>query len=345
LRLALLINVHGYASNLEELQPVDRYTEELHQLMDVCSDKLLQAVGFFFVANYAADFTQAAVALERGIALARAAGDAPGLGPEFCWFTDRDFWLTALLWQYSTRLIEQGEFARAAPLILEYQKNGQARGSRYELADSLGALGRLAWLQGDLAQAHKLLAEAVSIAAPFNYADGLGPFQPLLGLVTLYRGDAAEARRLLNESLRLFLELRDKRYLARICIYLAELELWEGALDQAAHWLAQSLAYQADPRRITIDQVERLWVAARLAAAQQHHRRAAKLFGLAEQMRRHVHYELVGPVRPLVDAALAAVREALGAEGFAEAFSAGQQLSLDEAFATILAPAHCAAPT
>jgi len=41
-----------------------------------------------------------------------------------------------------------------------------------------------------------------------------------------------------------------------------------------------------------------------------------------------------------VDAALATVREALAAELFDEVFAAGQQLSLSEAFATILAPAH-----
>lgn len=39
-------------------------------------------------------------------------------------------------------------------------------------------------------------------------------------------------------------------------------------------------------------------------------------------------YELVGPMRSLVDAVLTAVQEALGADVFAELFTAGQQLSL-----------------
>jgi DNA-binding NarL/FixJ family response regulator len=184
----------------------------------------------------------------------------------------------------------------------------------------------------------------VTIAAPFNYADGLGPFQPLLGIVTLYRGDAAQARRLLDESLRLCLELRDKRYLARVCGYLAELELWEGNLDQAEHWLAQSLAYQADANWITIEQVERLWVAARLATAQHHFLRAATLFGLAEQVRSHMNYELVGPVRRLVDAALATVREALGAERFAEAWVAGRSMPLEQTIDYALALPDVAEP-
>ena len=96
----------------------------------------------------------------------------------------------------------------------------------------------------------------------------LGESQSLLGLVTLYDGDDREARRLLEESLRLCRDLNDMRFLGRVCTYLAETALWEGELDEAEHWLAQSLAYHADPREIRIEQIERLLVAARLATAQ-----------------------------------------------------------------------------
>ena len=95
----------------------------------------------------------------------------------------------------------------------------------------------------------------------------------------------AEARRLLEESLRLCLDLNDMRFLGRVCTYLAETALWEGELDEAEHWLAQSLTYHADPREIRMDQIERLLVAARLATAQGAYLRAATLFGLAERIR------------------------------------------------------------
>ena len=171
----------------------------------------------------------------------------------------------------------------------------------------------------------------------YSYQEMLGNLQPLLALVTLYRGDAAEARRLLNESLRICLELKDNFFLARVCTYLAEVELWEGKLEQAAQWLAQSLAYHANPHRITIYEVGRLFVAARLATAQQQYLRAAPLFGLVEQAHSHTHSVYRGPVRALVDTALAKVKAALGTEVFTEAFAVGQQLSLEEAFAAILA--------
>lgn len=69
-----------------------------------------------------------------------------------------------------------------------------------------------------------------------------------------------------------------------------------------------------------------------MSTAQQQFVRAATLFGLAEQLRHHTGYELLGPVRSLVDAALATVQAALDPAVFAAAFSAGQQLALEEAF-------------
>jgi hypothetical protein len=73
--------------------------------------------------------------------------------------------------------------------------------------------------------------------------------------------------------------------------------------------------------------------------AQEEYGRAATLLGLAQQKRSRTRYELVEPVRIVVETALATVREMLGIEVFVEAFTMGQQLSLDEAFATLLAPA------
>jgi hypothetical protein len=167
-----------------------------------------------------------------------------------------------------------------------------------------------------------------------------------LGIVALYGNDAPEAHRLLSESLRLCLELKNKVLLARVCTYLAETALWEAELAQAEQWLAQSLAYHAELRSITISEIERLWVAARLATAQEQYQRAATLFGLADQAHSQMHYPVGGPMHTLADAALATVRSALDPEVFAEAFAAGQQLSLNEAYATILAPSHdVGAPT
>lgn len=75
-----------------------------------------------------------------------------------------------------------------------------------------------------------------------------------------------------------------------------------------------------------------------MATAQQQYTSAAILFGLAGQAHSRIQAAIAGPIRELADEALAIVREALGAGRFDAAFATGQQLSLDEASTTILAP-------
>jgi hypothetical protein len=109
-------------------------------------------------------------------------------------------------------------------------------------------------------------------------------------------------------------------------------------LAEAEHCLAQSLAAHADPHQITLDTVERLLIAARLATAQQEYLRAALLFGLAKATHNASQTVLAQPMRALADAALATVQAALEPAVFAEAFAAGQQMALAEAFAIMLTP-------
>jgi hypothetical protein len=178
----------------------------------------------------------------------------------------------------------------------------------------------------------------VTLGEALNYQRMLGEFKSVLGLATLYCGDVPEARRLLADSLRICHDLNDGWFLGRVCTYLAELALWEGELNTAEHWLAQSLAVRVNRRLIKMDKIERIMVAARLATAQGVYLHAATLFGSADGICSRIPYELAGPARQLAEAALAKVRSALDPALFAGAFTAGEQLSLEEAFATILAP-------
>ncbi len=177
----------------------------------------------------------------------RAAGEAPGPGAEFSAMGDRDFArLASMLGSYAENLIEQGQFARAAPMALEGLRLFQARGDHHGIADCLGALGRLAQLQGSV-EAHVYLhAKWQASPRTCSYRVIQCRWQPLLGLVTLYGGDALDARRLLDESLRLGTDLKNKLFLTHICAYLAETALWDRELEQAGKWLAQSLAYYPD---------------------------------------------------------------------------------------------------
>jgi tetratricopeptide (TPR) repeat protein len=276
-------------------------------------------------------------AWERAIACARAAREEAATGPEFGVVSDRDFVLATPLWAYADMLVEHGAFERAANLLAESVAVFRTRGNGFNMADNLGAEGRLALLQGDVERASTLLRESVTLGEALNYRWALGAYQSSLGLATLYRGQVPQARRLLADSLRICRDLNSEFFLTRVCAYLAEVALWEGDAETAERWLAQSLAYPTDRPLGMMDQIERVLVAARLAAAQGAYLRAASLFGLAHELRRGIHYELAGPARQLADAALSSVRAALAPADFAEAFAAGQQMSLGEALAAMVA--------
>lgn len=342
LRLVTLIAYYATVFELKEFPPIERYTDETIALLEICADKLLQAAAWYSLATTTTEIAQTATRIARCIVLVRAASEVPAVGSNFSGILDRDFLLASALREYGAMLIDQGEVARAVPIATESLALFRARGNRYGITECLGTLGWLSLLQGDLTQAHRLLHEVMTIATSFNLRVAQGGWQPLLGIVTLYEGDALEARRLLNDSLHLCIELKNKFFLARVCTYLAELDLWDGEIAQAEQWLAQSLGQQTDPHRNTIFQVRRLFVAARLATAQQLYTRAATLFGLADQMHSQIHHVIAGPIRTLADASLLTVRTALEPAFFDEAFAAGQLLSLEDAFTTILAPSSIA---
>ena len=160
-RLAILINLHRVARASEEFQPVESYTAEMLELLEVCSDKVMRALAWHHYAEHLTGLAEASAAWERAIAYARAAREEPGLGPEFGVATDRDCsFLGAILWAHAEILIEHGEFARAAPLLAESSEVFQVHGNYYRIADNLGTTGRLALLQGDMPKAHALAARS-----------------------------------------------------------------------------------------------------------------------------------------------------------------------------------------
>ena len=342
LRLEILIAFCASAGVVEGFVVKESHRSEMVQLLDQCANTLMQAAVWFWLAGTMVDSSQVVATLERSIALARTTPSPSGANPRFGVIADRDYLLAGSLQACASVLIEQGKIAQAEPLVLEGLALFRARQHPYGIGDCLGTLGLVALLRGDLVDAHRRLQEVITIAMTYHFPVMVCEWQPLLAIITLYESEGIEARRLVTQSLHLCIERKEKNYLARNFFYRAEVALWERELAQSAQWLQQSLAYHSDPQRITVYEVMQLWVTARLATAQQHYQHAATLCGLADQAHSQIHYSIAGPMRALADAALATARAALEPVLFAEAFAAGQQMSLEEAFAMILAPMQIA---
>lgn len=338
LRLGILIVVANAVPPEERIV----YIDEMMQLLESCSNQLLQAAAWGSLASALPSAAQAA-ALERAIALGRTSTGADA-DLAFSAATDRDFLLSTHLMSYAVLQLNRGEVPQATALATEALLLNRQQENHYGNSSAIGnclaVLGCIAFLQGDLSKAHRYFQEVITIAATFNYPTMRCEWQPLLGLITLYMGNAEEAQRLLREGISFCLEQQEKYFLARNYTYLAETALTTGSLAEAEQWLAQSVACHAAPRQITLDEVERLLIAARLATAQQQYERAATLFGLAEQAQSQIHHMIGGPMRALADAALTTTQTALEPAAFAEAFAAGQQMSLAEAFTLMLENFH-----
>ena len=271
LRLGVLLSSYAFAAAGAAFQTYQSYKDEVMELLAICPDKLLHASAWHWLAMTTPDPAEVNVAAERSIALARADRDQPASDVAWGALGDRNFLLAEHIRAYARLLVDQGRVEQATPLMTESHALFQARGDQLGIGKTLSNLGRIALLRGDLAQADRLLQQAKLVLAGVGGLALYSELHYLLGLVTLYRGNPSEARQLLAESLCLCINNQEEVRAARVCTYLADAALWESKPDEAEHWLRQGLAHHADPQQITLYEVERLFVAARLATAQQQH--------------------------------------------------------------------------
>ncbi len=329
LRLAILIVAANAVPH--EARIVD--AEEMRHLLASAPNPLLQAAAWGSLAGALVGAAKAA-ALERAIALSRVS-DESAADLVFGAATDRDFLLSTHLMESAAYQLERGDVNQATAFATESlllnRRHNDHYGNSSAIGGCLALLATIAFQQGDLPQAHRNFQEVIAIAATFNYPTMRSEWQPHLGLVTLYLGDVAEAQRILRANIPLCLEQQEKFFLARTYTYLTETALATGALAEAEQWLARSFAYHANPQQVTRDEVERLFIAARLATAQRRYQHAALLFGLAEATHHAIQTVLAQPLRDRVDVAQVTVRSALDPNAFTEAFAAGQQTSLTAA--------------
>lgn len=232
LRLAFLISLFSVARSSEDPTMAYRYADELQELRALCPDNLLHAGALHFVALATADFAQAKRTWLQALEKVRTAVHSTEFDSKFGVCADRLFILGAVADNIAQHLIQHGEFAEATALIQESLGACQARGYQSGIAACLANSGRLWLLQGNLARAYPLLQQAATMTVISIHPTVLAEIMLFLALATLYQNDAVEARRLLLESLDIWTSVRDKRFLSRNCIYLAEVALWEDQIEE-----------------------------------------------------------------------------------------------------------------
>ncbi|QFZ23420.1 AfsR/SARP family transcriptional regulator [Saccharothrix syringae] len=215
-----------------------------------------------------------------------------------------------------------GDYARSAAVHREGLRVAEELRSWPEVSYKLSWLGRVALLTGDLAEARDLHERARRIAVEHGFPPGEVYAETGLALGARREGllDEAEERfgRVLAWHRKVGGDLAATLPLAELG-FVAELR---GEVDRALELQAEGLALartSGDPRAVALG----LEGMAGARAAGGEAAEAARLLGAAAAARDSVGVPLPPGERGDVDRITAAVREVLGAEGFAAAFEAG----------------------
>jgi tetratricopeptide (TPR) repeat protein len=200
-------------------------------------------------------------------------------------------------------------------------------------AYALSTLGVVLGVQGELDESQRVLEESVRRARELGNVRSVGSWTKALGGITLLQGNYPRARELFEQSLAILRSLDDAWGTQGSLSGLALVALEEHDNDSVRRLLNENLALlrNSGHRYRSANVLE---IAARLAAAQDRDRRAARLYGAASVFR--------GPTRagmfeceawPDPAPHIARLRAALGERAFAETWAEGTAMTLDRALA------------
>ena len=272
-------------------------------------------------------------------------------------------------------LSDMGELQRAQSLLEECLAMGRAIGNRFTISRGLWLLGDVMLHLGDDQQAEAYYAEGLAVAQELGTPWLVGGHQLGQGMLALWRGDTAGAAALLEasvgslraadsrvelarglaglarvallgeepaqaaqlwqESLTLRQGIRDRAGSVACQVGLARVAACRGDAEQATWLLRESLA----ARRAMGEQVGIagcLEALAVVAVGQDQFVQVARLLGAAEALRQVLGAPLPPVERPEYAATVQAARTALGEAAFADAWAAGQAMTLEEAIAEAL---------
>jgi DNA-binding CsgD family transcriptional regulator len=240
-------------------------------------------------------------------------------------------------------LLDLGE-TRAAERRLNFarQRHEESRDAR-GVAVCLGLLGRLAYHQGDIATAERLLQESTARLLKTGEASREHAMATIdLTRVRLARGDNAAARKLAESALQEFTNGRDARNVALSQYVLAEIAMADERLEEAEQ-LARTALLRLDdlgdrPACGTGLEILGILMTVRHGRMTESWRRAVRDLGVGAQLRERDGLTVSDVERTRLDEVIDEARVRLGDELFEEEWTAAAWRPLHEAIAEALAP-------
>ena len=231
--------------------------------------------------------------------------------------------------------ISQGDAQAARVFLEEGRAEFHEAGGRPDEAYALYWLARAALMDDDLAEARRLAGESLALFTQLGDEMGRAMALGVLGIAALAQGDSATAVARFAEVLPFMRATGGFFFLADFLVEAGMAWMEQGDLQQAQRLLAESLGLWRDigrPKGVALA----LAGLSEVAAARGQPRRSARLLGAAEALRGASRSARPPYLQALVDRAVAAAREALGAEAFETAQAEGATLSEEQAIAEAL---------
>ena len=272
------------------------------------------------------DYPAARPLLDEALVVARAVGDQAAVA--------------AVLNNLGNVAWAQGDYAAARRFYEETLVLERESGNQGGVARTLSNLGDVAYAQGDLAPARALHEEALALRRDKGLVAGVAAGLHNLGVVVLAQGDYAAARALLAEALARMRELGQPGGEAWTLHNLGLVAAAQGDRPTAETLQAQALAIFRE-RAVQSGLAATLVALGGLILDQaggggDNAARAVRVLAAARALLAVVGGELEPVDRLPYERALAAARAALGETRFAAAWTAGQELPIEDAIALAL---------
>ena len=294
--------------------------ERIRQRADLRARALYAAA---HLTNAQGDYAAARHFQEEALAIRRALGDPVQIA--------------GALEPLGTAAALQGDYDAARQFFGEALAIARAIGNSYMTAMALHDLANVVHEQGDYAAARELADEAVAMLRDeVRDPRAMGSAMLTRAIIAQDEGDYVAAERLGQAALEQYELSGDSRSIAMGLANLGSLATLRGDYATARDRLAASMSMFEDlaDTTSTAAMLDRF---AHLEAAQSRHHRALVLAGAADAQRSAAGASLSAGSQTKFAARLAPSRHALGEAGAAEAWRAGQALSLEEAIAAALA--------
>jgi predicted ATPase/transcriptional regulator with XRE-family HTH domain/Tfp pilus assembly protein PilF len=230
---------------------------------------------------------------------------------------------------------DQGDYARASTFLEESLMLRRGLGDTWGIAQALTNLGRIAQDQGDYAGAAPLYEESLLLRTTLGDRQGIAITQTNLGHIAWVQDDSVRATLLFAESLALSRTLGDRRTAAVALNGLGDVARQHGDGTRAIALYEESLSLSRAVGYLLgiAESEERL---ARIAHDREQPERATWLLGAANHLRSAIGAPLPRTNQTTDDRIITGARAALGEEGFAAAWAAGQAHSLDQSIAEVM---------